>query len=77
LQVWLAPQLLVHTWLVKSHACPVGQSVAMLQPHTPAMHAVPAALPTQLVHAIPLTPHAVPPVPAAQVPPLQQPPLHA
>jgi hypothetical protein len=50
--------------------------VATLQPHTPATHAVPLALPAQLMQAAPLVPQVVPPLPLTQVPALQQPPLH-
>jgi hypothetical protein len=30
---------LPHVWVVASQAAPAGQSVAVVQPHTPAMHA--------------------------------------
>jgi hypothetical protein len=75
--VWLAsPQVASHTCVVVLHDFKLPQSAATLQPHTPATHAVPLALPVQLTHALPRAPQVVPPVPALQVVPLQQPPLH-
>jgi hypothetical protein len=55
---------------------PVRQSPFTLQPHAPAMHAVPIELAAQLTHAAPLAPHSLAEVPAMQVPKRQQPPLH-
>jgi hypothetical protein len=74
---WLPEHVVVHTPLVVSQASSVGQSVAEAQPHVPLdRHAVPELLPAHEVHVPPAAPHAVCPVPVAQVPALQQPPLH-
>jgi hypothetical protein len=58
----------------------VGQSAAEVQPQFPppaaARHCAPA-LPLHTEHIAPLAPHALVLVPATQVVPLQQPPLHA
>jgi len=68
-----APQVCVFVL----HACPLGQSVATLQPQVPfASHAEPAELLAQFVQAPPLVPHAFAAVPPTHVTPLQQPPLH-
>lgn len=63
------PHTAEHTWLVVLHAWLAGQSVAALQPHDPlARHAVPAALPVQSRHTVPLPPHWVWIVPDWHVP---------
>jgi hypothetical protein len=66
-----------HLCVLVSHELSTRQSVGWLQPHSPATHAEPSALPVQLAH-MPELPHAVAVVPPAQVPlaMLQQPPLH-
>jgi hypothetical protein len=75
--VWLAsPQAISQTCVVLLHDFKAPQSAATLQPHTPATHALPFALPVQLAHVMPFEPQVVAPVPALQVPELQQPPLH-
>lgn len=68
----------VHEFVVTSHACPVGQSVATLHPQVPelAMQAAPASRATQLAHIAPGAPHAVAVSGDAHVVPLQQVPLH-
>jgi hypothetical protein len=60
---------------VVSHARPLAQSAALLQPHAPLKQRWPAVALVQLRHTLPV-PHAAPVVPAAHVTPLQQPPLH-
>jgi hypothetical protein len=65
---------LVHVWPVGSQAVSAGQSAAVLQPQAwPLMQAKPLELPRQEPQARPLPPQAVGRLPAAQVPPLQQP----
>jgi hypothetical protein len=56
-------------------ALPAGQSLAALQPHAPLLHRWPALLLVQSTHD-PLVAQAFAAVPGAQLPPLQQPPLH-
>jgi len=69
----VAEHIAVHVLVVVSHDWPIGQSVAVLQPHllgVPVTHAVPAALLVQLVQtAVPVL-QAPPPVPGWQVPPV-------
>ena len=72
--------LLLQPHLLFTHTLPFGlivQSGLPVQPHTPALQAVPFALPTQVKHAMPVAPHWVWAVPATQVFTLQHPPLHA
>src|SRR5205823_7073364 len=48
-----APQVLA----TESHALPIGQSAALLQPHLPLpRHTGPATLPLQSMHCVPLAP---------------------
>jgi hypothetical protein len=65
-------------WCEVLHACSTGQSLEVLQPHDElaAMHAWPTAALVQSMQVMPEAPHAVVVLPAAQVPPLQQAPLH-
>jgi hypothetical protein len=81
LHVCVALHAVVHVLVVVLQACPVGQSVAELQPHLPFdRHAVPALAPVQLTHCEPGAPQAPCVLPAwhVPVPPLiwQHPPLH-
>jgi hypothetical protein len=62
--------------VVMSHAEP-GQSAAELHPHWPITHACPLGAVEQSTHASPLAPQLDAPVPTLQLPPEQQPPLHA
>jgi hypothetical protein len=71
----LALHALVHACRVASQAKPPGQSACVLQPHAPAMHTAPA-LPPHATHAPPDEPQIALAVPGAQLPALQQPPLH-
>jgi hypothetical protein len=73
----MALHVVVHAWVVASHACPVGQSLATLQPHAPATHAVPDVPFVQSVHAPPGAPHAVGEVPSWHIAPSQHAPSHA
>lgn len=86
LQSWVGVQAVTQACVVTSHAWKAGQSVATLHPHAPPvaaspleMHAAPPLAALQMAHVPPGTPH----VPAcvssvvAQVPALQQVPLHA
>jgi hypothetical protein len=72
-----------HVCVVVLHTEPAAQSVAALQPHAPATHAVPATLPAHGPHIAPPDPHcvALSDVSPTHVVPLQQPahivPLHA
>jgi hypothetical protein len=76
--VWLAPpHAVVQAAVAVSHAVPVGQSLACVQPHAPATHRCPAALAVQSEHAPPVAPHWVGTSPAVQAVPAQQPPPHA
>jgi hypothetical protein len=59
-----------------SHAFPVGQSLAELQPQAPETHWSPMVFPVQSLHALPELPQVVLMPPVLQVPPEQQPPLH-
>jgi hypothetical protein len=67
----------VQLCVATSHASPLGQSLATLQPHAPvaAMHCAPASPATQLLHIAPAAPHAVSVSGDAQVVPLQHVPL--
>jgi hypothetical protein len=67
-------QLVVQRCVLVSQAVPPGQSPVEPQPQAPLTQAWPEGLPLQSMHACPSNPHAVGPVPAAQLPPLQQPP---
>jgi hypothetical protein len=67
---------LVHLCVDPSHACPLGQSLAELQPHVPATQAFSEPI-VQSVQAPPVLPHTPAALPMTQVPPLQQPPLHS
>jgi hypothetical protein len=59
----------------ESQACPKGQSLGPLQPHIfPETHPVPAAFCEQSAQ-VPLAPHALPSVPAAQIPEAEQHPV--
>src|SRR5262249_43633973 len=73
--VLLPPQSCSHECRGIEQALSAWQSVAALQPHTPATHALFEAWPAQFVQAPPLVPQAAPAVPVTQVPALQQPPL--
>ena len=65
-----------HTPLATSHASPLGQSLALVQPHVPLeRQAVPEGLVAHDAQAAPVAPHAAFAVPGAHVPALQQPPL--
>jgi hypothetical protein len=76
LQAWRDEHDVVHAPVVVSHACPVGQSLASPHPHVRLDRQTgPDVLVSQELHA-PLVPHAATVVPAAQMPALQQPPLH-
>ena len=65
---------MLHAWLA-------GQSAALVQPQVLVApvdrQALPAALPAQVAHSALPVAHLVPSVPATQVAPSQQPPLHA
>jgi hypothetical protein len=76
LHSWVAVQVVVHRCSRASHASPGSQSAAELQPHAFETHRWPFALALQSMHTPPDGPHTVAVVPAAQLPPLQQPPLH-
>src|SRR5207237_2719993 len=77
--VWLPPpQELEQVWVAVLQVCPVGQSVATLQPQAmPERHTWPLALLEQSTQAPPLEPQLPLPRPPLQVPPLQQPPLQS
>jgi hypothetical protein len=63
------PHVAEHVWLVVLQACPVGQSVAALQPQAPlARQAFPALLPVQTAQTDPLPPHWPGMVPGWHVP---------
>jgi hypothetical protein len=80
LQGWLAEQPVVQAWAPVSQEAPEEQSPMLLQPQVPPPVAVtqaePTPLPRQPWQAPPLLPQAPWMVPPAQVPLLQQPPLH-
>jgi hypothetical protein len=78
---WLVEQPVVHAPAAVSHAEPAGQSPVPAQPHAPppptAPHTAPMLEVVQSTHAPPAAPHAFEAVPPTQLPPEQQPPLHA
>jgi hypothetical protein len=68
----------VQVWLLVLHAWPVGQSEATLQPQVvPERHRWPLGWLVQSTQARPLPPQLPAALPPLQVPPAQQPPLHA
>ena len=78
LQVCVEEHVVVQVLLLASHACPVGQSLAVMQPHRPVgRHALPSPPVLQSTHAWPIKPHAPAAVPGAQRAPLQHPPLQS
>jgi hypothetical protein len=69
----VAPQVPVFL----SQAWPEGQSPTPVQPHSPlARQAAPEGFPAHEMQAAPVAPQAILSAPDAQVPRLQQPPLH-
>jgi hypothetical protein len=79
---WPGPQLGVHCLLVRLHAVPAGQSVELLQPHSPprpdgTWQIAPTVAALHCTHAAPLSPQALTSVPAVQLPDEQQPPLQS
>jgi hypothetical protein len=71
------PQSDWHEWIASEQAVIEAQSVAALQPQSPATHALLVPCVAQSLHAPPFVPHAAAAVPVTQVPFAQQPPLHA
>jgi hypothetical protein len=69
----VASQAVVH--MVPLQAVPVGQSVTVLQPQAPPMHCAPSE-PPQVLQLAPVAPQAAGALPATQLVPSQQPPLH-
>jgi hypothetical protein len=63
-------------WLAALHSWPAGQSAPLLQPQTPLRQTWPTALVEQSRQAPPVVPQALLPLPAAQLPLPQQPPVH-
>jgi len=74
------PQLVVHCWVISSHARLAGQSTWLTQPHCALPPTVTQALPTTLPahepHTAPPSAHAVCVLPATHELFEQQPPLH-
>jgi hypothetical protein len=68
--------VVVQACAVVSQALPSGQSAVAMQPHAPITHAWPLVAAEQSRQALPAAPHVVAMVPALQVVPAQQPPLH-
>jgi hypothetical protein len=69
LHCWFELHAVVHLPCAVSQACPVGQSLALVQPHAPdGRQALPLALPAQLAQTLPPAPHAPCTVPGWQVP---------
>ncbi len=71
---WAPLQLIWQSPVVVLQACPAGQSLACVHPVQTPLVQVGVGAP-QTEQLLPEFPHALFAVPAAQVPPLQQPPL--
>ena len=72
---WAELHEVVQTWALVSQALCTGQSAEALQPQLAPTQPLPARLVLQLTQVPWSAPQAAPVVPAAQTPPLQQPPL--